>query len=197
MRLPHLHYERLDERQKAAHARHAQRRDISNGAIGGPYGVWLHSPDLMDKVSALATYLRMDCALPERLRELGILIVSRFWSASYAWNAHVDKTIACGVSADAVRQLANGEAPAFEQEDERVYYQFATELLRDHFVTQATYARARGLFGEREIVDLIGSIGYWSMLSLALNAAEVDLRPGAEHPFPEMRAKNGENGSAA
>jgi 4-carboxymuconolactone decarboxylase len=37
------------------------------------------------------------------------------------------------------------------------------------------------------VVDLIGSIGYFSMLQICLNSAEVDLQPDRAPPFAEVR----------
>ncbi|MGD9942469.1 MAG: carboxymuconolactone decarboxylase family protein [Burkholderiaceae bacterium] len=182
MRLPKLGYDDLDDRQKQSFERHAVRRKV----VTGPYYVWLHSPDLMDKVSALATYLRLDCKLPEKLREFGILVTARFWDAQYSWNSHVDKAIAAGISHDVVKALAEGRRPDFQEADERIYYDFATELLQNHFVSDETFAAARTMFGDEALVDLIGSVGYWSMLAMCLNSAEVDLQAGRAPPFPDM-----------
>jgi len=183
MRLPKLGYEDLNERQKQSFEKHAERRKV----VTGPYYVWLHSPDLMDKVSALATYLRLDCKLPEKLREFGILVTARFWDAQYSWNSHVDKAIAAGISPEVVKAIAEGRRPDFRVEDEAVYYDFAMELLTNHFVSDETFEAARALFGEEALVDLIGSVGYWSMLAMCLNSAEVDLQPDRAPPFPDVR----------
>ncbi|MGE0798444.1 MAG: carboxymuconolactone decarboxylase family protein [Lautropia sp.] len=182
MRLPKLTYEQLDERQKAAYDKHAERRDV----VRGPYYVWLHSPQMMEKVSAMANYLRFDCHLPVRLREFGILVTARHWDAQYSWNAHVDKAIAAGVPEAVVHDLAAGRRPSFTAEDERIYYDFATELLEQHFVSDETFAEAQAMFGNEALVDLIGSIGYWSMLQMCLNSAEVDLQADRPPPFPDL-----------
>jgi 4-carboxymuconolactone decarboxylase len=54
-------------------------------------------------------------------------------------------------------------------------------------VSEKTFNEARTLFGERALVDLIGSIGYFSMLQICLNSSETDLQPGREPPFPDVR----------
>ncbi len=163
MRLPELSYEDLTPRQREAWDKHAERRTV----VRGPYGVWLHSPELMDKVSSVSNYMRFDCALPEKLREFGILVTARYWDAQYSWNAHVDKARAAGVADDVIDDLAAGRKP--------------------HFVSDATFAEARALFGEQGTVDLIGSVGYFSMLQICLNSAQVDLQADRKPPFPDVR----------
>jgi 4-carboxymuconolactone decarboxylase len=183
MRLPKLQYEQLTARQREAHDRHAAKRE----RVSGPYNVWLHSPELMDKVSPLSNYMRWDAALPEKLREFGILVTARHWDAQYSWNAHVDKARAAGIPQHVIDDLAANRTPKFQAEDERVYYTFALEMLRNHFVSDETFADARRLFGERGVVDLIGSVGYFSMLQICLNSAEVDLQPDRAPPVADVR----------
>jgi 4-carboxymuconolactone decarboxylase len=183
MRLPTLTYEELSPRQREVWDKHAERRDKPVG----PYRTWLHSPDLMDKVSPLSNYFRFDCNLPVKLREFGILVTARFWDSQYAWNAHVDKARAAGIPDQVIKDLAAGKKPDFKADDERVYYTFAMEALQNHFVSQKTFDEARKIFGEKALVDLIGSVGYFSMLQIVLNSSETDLQADREPPFPDVR----------
>ena len=100
MRLPTLTYEKLDPRQRESWNKHAERRDKPVG----PYLTWIHSPELMDKVSPLSNYFRFDCNLPVKLREFGICVTARYWDAQYSWNAHVDKARAAGVPDQVILQ---------------------------------------------------------------------------------------------
>src|SRR5688572_30748719 len=183
MRLPMLKYETLPARQKETWDKHSARRET----VRGPYNVWIHSPDLMDKVSPLSNYFRFDCNLPVKLREFGILVTARYWDAQFSWNAHVDKAIAAGIPEDVVRDLAAGKKPSFKADDERAYYNFAMEVLENHFVSEQTFNEARKIFGDQALVDLIGSIGYFSMLQICLNSAEVDLQADRKPPFANVK----------
>jgi 4-carboxymuconolactone decarboxylase len=124
------------------------------------------------------------CLLP--LRELSLLIAARHFDAQYSWNAHVGKAADLGVPAYSLRRLAANEEPRFASRDEQVLYQFSTEILRDHFVSDETFAIAIAEFGEQGVVDLIGSLGNFSMLAMLLNAFQVDLQ-AVEPPFPDVR----------
>lgn len=183
MRLPTLSPEKFTPRQKEVADKHNARRD----RLAGPYHVWIHSPELFEKVSAVSNYMRFDCGLPVKLREFGILVTARFWDAQYSWNAHVDKALAAGIPEDVVNDLAAGRKPSFKADDERVYYNFAMEALENHFVSEKTFNEARALFGERTLVDLIGSVGYFSMLQICLNSAEVDLQADRKPPFANVK----------
>jgi 4-carboxymuconolactone decarboxylase len=86
-----------------------------------------------------------------------------------------------------INDLAAGKKPHFKADDERVYYTFAMEILESHVVSDATFNEARKIFGERALVDLIGSVGYFSMLQICLNSAEVDLQADRKPPFANMK----------
>jgi 4-carboxymuconolactone decarboxylase len=49
----------------------------------------------------------------------------------------------------------------------------------------ATYVAACDTFGETGLIELVGIIGYYCMVSLTLNAFEVSLTDGMEDPFPD------------
>jgi 4-carboxymuconolactone decarboxylase len=130
-----------------------------------------------ENVDALGAYCRFDASINERLRELSLLIAARHFDAQYSWNAHDQKAIAAGVSAESIKELANNE----------VLYSFATQILRGHFVDQATFDAAQAEWGEAGLVDIIGCLGNFSMLAMLLNTFQVDLKPGDQPPFPDVR----------
>ena len=148
--------------------------------------MWLRSPELAEKVEALGAYCRFESSLDLRLSELSLLVAARLRDAQYSWNAHVGKAIDAGVSADALKALANLEEPVFGKADEQVLYQFSREILQDHFVTGETFAAALAELGEQGLVDLIGCLGNFSMLAMLLNAFQVDLQD-VPPPYPDVR----------
>jgi len=189
MRLPKL--TDLSPRQQEISDRITSRR----GGTRGPFLVWLRSPELCEKVEALGAFCRFESSLDPRLRELSLLIAARHWDAQYSWNAHVGKAADLGVSRESLTALAEHREPHFTSKDEDVVYRFSSEILDDHFVSDATFAAALAELGEQGIVDLIGSLGNFSMLAMLLNACQVDLQ-AVEPPFPDVRgyAKVPENG---
>lgn len=181
MRLPDL--ADLSPRQQEISDRIAGRR----GAVRGPFRIWLRSPELCEKVEALGAYCRFESSLDPRLRELSLLIAARHFDAQYSWNAHVDKAVEAGVARESLDAIAERREPGFARADEEAVYRFGTEILRDHFVSDTTFARVLDEVGEQGLVDLIGSLGNFSMLAMLLNACEVDLQPGRTPPFPDVR----------
>jgi 4-carboxymuconolactone decarboxylase len=89
------------------------------------------------------------------------------------------------VSRESLQALAENKEPGFTRRDEDIVYQFSTEILGAHFVSDETFAAALEEFGEAGLVDLIGSLGNFSMLAMLLNTFQVDLQP-VEPPFPDV-----------
>ena len=181
VRLPAL--EELTPRQ----AEISERITAKRGKTRGPFLVWLRSPGLCDHVEALGAYCRFESELPERLRELSLLLAARFWDAQYSWNAHVDRAVAAGLEESALAAIAANQRPAFAQRRDEIFYEFCTQVLRDHFVTDDVFAESLDLFGEAGLVDTIGCLGNFSMLAMCLNTFEVDLQPERTPPFPDVR----------
>jgi 4-carboxymuconolactone decarboxylase len=183
MRLPTPKMDELNPRQQELAARIAGKR----GQVRGPFLVWLQSPELCDRVEALGAFVRFDCSLSEKLREFSILITARHFDAQHSWNAHIDKAVAAGMSMDTLRAIAEYRTPDFKADDERVFYKFCTEVLEQHFVSDATFAEAQKQFGNQGLVDAIGCLGNFSMLAMCLNTFQIDLDPNRAPPYPDIR----------
>ncbi|MDX2377530.1 hypothetical protein M4I32_12035 [Microbacterium sp. LRZ72] len=184
MRLNVIPREDMTERQGEL----ADRIIAKRGKIGGPFKVWLNSPELCDRVEALGAFVRFDCSLPERIREYSLLVAARYFDAQFSWNAHVDKAIETGVPAEAVEALATWQEPEFGDDTElATFHELAVELLTTHFVSDEMFARARDVFTDQQLVDTIGLLGNFTMLSMCLNMFQVDLQPDRTPPFPDVR----------
>ena len=62
-----------------------------------------------------------------------------------------------------------------------------SELVRDHGISDTTYARARAAFGEPGVIELVSVVGYYCLVclvALVLNAFEVPVEAGVPDPFP-------------
>ena len=101
--------------------------------------------------------------------------------------ADIEKAVSEGIPYEAVRAIAERREPEFDRGEDTAFYEFCTELLRNHFVSAETYQRAQSHFGDQGLVDTVGSLGNFSMLAMCLNAFEVDLQADREPPFPDIR----------
>jgi 4-carboxymuconolactone decarboxylase len=180
-RLPPLQHDEMTPAQRTvADAIMAGPR----GSLGGPFKAWLYSPVLADRLQKVGEYIRFDSSLPKRLNEFAILIVGRSWNASYEWYAHEPMATKAGLKQEIADQVRDGKRPHDMSEDETLVYEFCTQLLHQHQVSDAAYRGIADMFGEQGVVDLIGVVGYYSVVSMTLNVAQVRLPEGAPLAVP-------------
>ncbi len=180
MRFPALSREQMTDAQKRAYdAIVAGPR----GGARGPFNALLRSPDLADRVQRVGEYLRFNSVLPARLNEFAIIINARFWGSKYEWFAHRKLALAAGLDVALADAVAENKRPARMKADEEVIYDFCTTLHRQHFVDDALFERAVAAFGEQGVMDLIGVSGYYTIVSMVLNVAEVSLPEGEKSPW--------------
>lgn len=153
------------------------------GIVEGPLRVWLTSPELADRAQALGAFCRYHTSLPPRLSELAILVMGSFWKAGFEWHVHAPVGVAAGLDANAVEAIRRGQEPGLERADEAAVYAFSRELLHDRKVSDATYRRAVEELGAGAVVDLVGILGYYGLISMTIVAFEVPVPEGSPEPF--------------
>jgi 4-carboxymuconolactone decarboxylase len=157
----------------------------SRTSLGGPFNVYLRSPELGNIAQRLGEYVRFHSAVPRKLNEMAILLTAKHWAAQYEWVAHKPLAIQAGLREAVIDDIQAGRRPASMQPDEAVVYDFATELRETRRVSDTTFAAAKTLLGEQGLMDLIGLMGYYDLVSMALNTDRYPLPDGARAPFPE------------
>ncbi len=153
------------------------------GGLGGPFLPWMRSPELCDRAQRLGDFCRFHSSLDPFLSEFAIIVTARYWKAQYEFYAHARMAREAGI-ADAIVEAVRADAePSLEDERHRAIYAFVTEYFATHRVSDATYARATAALTERGVVDLVGIVGYYSLVSLTLNVFEVPLPAGEALPL--------------
>jgi 4-carboxymuconolactone decarboxylase len=156
------------------------------GGLRGPFQAWLRSPEFANRMQKVGEYLRFESRVPGRLNELAILVTARAWDAQYEWYAHHRLAMEAGLDPAIAADIAEGRRPAAMQDDEAVVYDFCTELRATRGVSDATLARATALLGEDGVIDLIGVSGYYDVVSMTLNVAQVALPDGTPLPLKPL-----------
>jgi|SRR5579862_409894 len=157
-------------------------------SLGGPFNAWLRSPELADKLQQVGEHLRFHSSVPPRLNEFAILITARAWDADYEWSAHYPLAMKAGLKPTVAADLASGKRPAGMAADEAAVYDFVTELRRTHRVSDPTYAAAHQVLGDQGIIDLVALSGYYDLVSMTLNTAQV-AAPADGPALPFLRGR--------
>src|SRR3984885_9045063 len=179
-RFPLLTMDQLSEAQKPLGE---EIMKISSVGIGGPYNPLMRSPVLGQRLFDLFHYLRWETSVPTKLNEFAILIIGRQWRSQVEWFAHAPLAAKAGLKADIIAELKANKRPSGMAEDEAVVYDFVTELTTTQKVSDETYARAKKIFSDQQIVDLTGVAGNYVMVAMMLAMEEETTPPGKEPPF--------------
>ncbi len=158
-------------------------RSGPRGLVEGPLRVWLQSPGFAERAQSLGAFCRYGTRLPPRLSELAILVVGAHWRSAFEWHVHAPIAAREGVSDEAIEALRTGGSPDLRRGDEKLIFELATELLNSKQVSDSTYQRAIQSFGVPATVELVGVLGYYTLISMTINAFRVPVPEGASNPF--------------
>lgn len=186
-RFPQLKMEDLNEQQRPLAEKIMK---VSSVGISGPYNSMLRSPVMGDRLFMLLDYLRFNTSIPRRLNEFAILIQARLWTSQVEWRAHYPLALKAGLSQSVADDLAKGKRPASMQPDEAVVYDLCMELSTRHEVSDATFQRARAIFSDQQLVDLVAVSGTYVLTAMLLkNAAEEGVPNGKVAPLQPLAAR--------
>ena len=165
----------MDAEQRALAAEIGGSR---RGVIGGPFAIWLRTPDIVKRVSALSDRLRQNSTFEKRLVELIVLVNTRHWKAQYAWSAHAVQALKLGMSPEIVEAIRAGTPPPFDRDDERLIYDIFAEINGSKALSDATYARGLAFFGLDKMIEMVTTAGLYTMISMMLVAFDVPAANG-------------------
>src|SRR5215813_1498658 len=172
-RYPALNPDQLSPAQKAyIESLQKPPRNNTTALRNPPFKVYMRSPDLASKLEAVSDYVRWGTGLEPRLTELAIMITARQWSSQWIWRGHYRAAVRGGLDPTVGADVAAGKRPEKLKEDETILYNYATEMYHDKAVSDATFAAAVKQFGERGLIDLVATMGYYDMVAMTLIAGK-------------------------
>ena len=186
-RLPHLSREDLAADKRRIYDRIAETRGAvePNKEAPNVFRGLLNSPDVAEAVARLGEYLRFNSPLDPVVRETVVLSAARELHSQYEWSHHEPIARKVGVRDEVVESILRGKAPMGLPVKEGVFAQAAKELVRSRTLTDRTFQAVLHLLGKQQTVDLILLVGYYVMLSTAIDALGIELEPGLEARLPE------------
>ncbi len=179
-RMPPIPADKMTEAQKKVAAAIAAG---PRGKVEGPYWAIIRSPGLTEVLQEVGAYYRYRCPLDKKLNEMAALMAARSWTQQFEWDVHILQALDAGLKNDIALAIAEGRRPAGMAEDEEILYDFVTELLVNKGASDATYARTVAKYGESGLIDIIGIVGYYSLLAMAMNVARTPMLEGRPLPL--------------
>ena len=152
------------------------------GVVEGPVELWLTNPGFAARAQALGAYCRYDSALPSRLSELAIIATAAFWKSGFEWAVHAPIAERAGIKREIIEAIRTGREPEFSDREEEAVFRFSMSMWRHRQVPADLYQQAFATLGASGLVDLVGILGYYGLISMTINAFELPTPDGSK-PF--------------
>lgn len=152
------------------------------GALIGPFAPLLHSPGLMGPLQKTGEYIRWHSHIPERLREMVILMVARRWDQGFEWAYHHPIAETCGLSKAVIDAIAEERKPDGLDETSLCVWELTQEVLAQGTASEGTVSRALDAVGAQDVVEYVATIGYYSTLAFVMNVSRTATCPGPVLP---------------
>ncbi|MFF3494759.1 alpha/beta hydrolase fold domain-containing protein [Streptomyces sp. NPDC002795] len=182
-RLPRLTEADLDD------AQHTLRRAITsgprstgpqhfplqdeNGALNGPFGLMLHTPDLGAPLQELGSAIRYRATLNDRTREIAILTVAAATSSEFETYAHERVGRAAGLTEAELTALRTGTFTSTDPSEAAAYAACRRLLLDDTPWSDTEYDATQQLLGNNQLLELTVLVGYYRTLAQLMNVFDV------------------------
>jgi 4-carboxymuconolactone decarboxylase len=167
----------------------SEQKKMTDHALAGrgPVGMFniaVRSPGAGDLLFTMGDRVRFHMSVPDKLKELAIILTARQWAAQYEWLAHRRAAVQAGLSEDKVKAVAEARRPNGMSPDEEAVYNFVTELFKTRQVSDQTFAAVKNAVGERGVVDLLATAGFYQIVSMYMG---IDRLPLAENQVAELK----------
>ena len=145
------------------------------GALMGPWNPWLHEPRIGGAIWTLTKAMTMEATLPDRVRQIAILVTGAHFDAAYEIYAHIAVAEKDEIDDATLATLVSGSRPEGLSREEGIGYDVAYALVNGGVLPQPVYALAVSTFGQHGANELIYLVGLYALVSMTLNGFNVPL----------------------
>jgi 4-carboxymuconolactone decarboxylase len=140
-----------------------------------------HAPPLTDSAIDLGLAVLLESTLPVRLRELVVMAVATGTRCAYESAQHRPIALHAGATPEQLAAIAEGRADGREFDAaESAAVMAAFELVSRHTLSESALAALRARFTDRQVVEIVTTVGYYVMLAGLMNGLGVDVDPSGE-----------------
>jgi len=152
--------------------------------FGGPFDPWIRAPEVAERALSLGNYIWERTSVGRRIVELAIIVTGRHWRSNVEWVAHARMAREQGISDEVIQAVFDQRDPQNAPDDEKLTIAVCRALHETHDLPKSLYARAVATWGEQGLMDIIQTIGFYTFVSMTLNAFNIPTAPGEPMPFP-------------
>ena len=131
-------------------------------------------PQLFKRWSVFGGHVLSKSTLTPRDRELLILRTGYRCRSPYEFHQHTRIALDCGVTAEEIQRLQQPSFAGFRDHD-TLLLRAADELHDDFMISEATWQKLRGEYNEKQLFDLVFTVGQYTLVSMFLNTVGVQI----------------------
>jgi 4-carboxymuconolactone decarboxylase len=144
------------------------------GMVPGPHKIWLANPKLSKTIVPIGAYFQAESTLTKAEIEIVTSITTSRWMAAYGTYEHEKIGEKRGhLAAEIMERLIAGLPVSFADARQQLVYELASALAQPRIVPVGLYKRAKAVLGDAGIVEVSVLIGWFTMVSMTLNAFDV------------------------
>lgn len=148
-------------------------------------GTLAQHPSLAMAFLSFNRHLLAQSTLSVRHRELLVLRIAHLRRAEYEWAQHVILAERAGITAAEIARIEVGPDTDGWSPIERALLTATDELIGDGAIGDDTWAVLSVEFDSRQLMDVVFTVGCYSMLATALRSFEVRPEPGLVPYLPD------------
>ena len=185
-RLQPKSFDELTPEQQAQYERISKARSPrADGQFGGPFDPWIRSPEVAQRAMSLGNFVWERTSVGRRIVELAIIVTGRNWRSNVEWVAHAKMAKAEGISDEVIQAVFDQvEPPNDTPDDEKLTIAVCRAIHETKDLPLPLYQASIECWGEAGLMDIIQTIGFYSFVSMTLNAFNIPTAEGDPTPFP-------------
>ena len=158
-----------------------EAREVLAGTSLGPavniFRTFIRHPKLLKRWLVFGNHILFKSTLPPRERELVILRTGWLCRAEYEWGQHVIIGRAAGLTDDEIARIPRGPDASGWEPFDATLLRATDELHADHMVGDDTWEALGERYSAQQLMDLVFTVGQYTLVSMALNSFGVQLDP--------------------
>ncbi len=158
----------------------AQRNEPGAPRVVNALAVLMRYPALAKAFLTFNRHLLFASSLSDRIRELLILRIGWLRRAEYEWAQHVLLAQKAGLRKEEIEAVKQGPSSAVWAPFDAALLAAVDELHADAFVTDKTWDVLSAHLDQRQLIDLVFTVGAYDLLAMAFNTFGLELDPGLE-----------------
>ena len=151
---------------------------IAQNQLFNIFRTFAQTPEALKTFLAWGGYIMSaDNSLTPRQREIVILRVGYLCKSGYEFAQHVLIGLQSGLTQAEIAKIKQGSEAGW-MPDEAALIRMSDELVRDHFVSDSTWAQLRAHLDQKPCMDAVYTAGQYTQVSMFLNTFGVQLDKG-------------------